>query len=178
MILANFLLEDDSDEEVFTSTVSSMQCVDREDCKKLGIIDDTSCEFTPWAKDRCPVTCGTCTTKEEPVSGQGCVDNDDCQELGIIDADACEFAPWASDRCPVTCGKCKKEEISGNDKASRDNNTESKAILLRQDQGSESSGCEDQPDCEELGIIDETSCEFTHWALERCPRTCNQCSIR
>ena len=36
------------------------ECVDNEDCKELGIIDIDSCDFAPWAPERCPVTCNTC----------------------------------------------------------------------------------------------------------------------
>ena len=41
-------------------TKSNQDCVDKEDCKELGIIDLDSCEFAPWASERCPVTCNSC----------------------------------------------------------------------------------------------------------------------
>ena len=36
--------------------------------------------------------------------------------------------------------------------------------------------CEDAPDCEENGIVDEISCDFTPWAYDRCPATCDVCT--
>ena len=105
--------------------------MDQSDCQELGIVDETACEFAPWAIERCPMTCGKCNqdptgggdykdyeeytssydynedeTRSDEASNKDCVDSEDCKELGILDLDSCEFAPWAPERCPVTCNTC------------------------------------------------------------------------
>ena len=35
-------------------------CQDAPDCSD-SIVDPVACDFTPWAKARCPVTCQVCT---------------------------------------------------------------------------------------------------------------------
>ena len=37
--------------------------------------------------------------------------------------------------------------------------------------------CVDAPDCAETGIIDPVACDFTPWAYDRCPATCEQCTL-
>ena len=39
------------------------ECEDASDCQENGIVDDISCDFAPWAIDKCPKTCGTCGLK-------------------------------------------------------------------------------------------------------------------
>ena len=36
------------------------ECEDSPDCAENGIVDIIGCDFTSWANDRCPMTCGTC----------------------------------------------------------------------------------------------------------------------
>ena len=36
------------------------ECVDSPDCEENGIVDIIGCDFTDWANDKCPKTCGTC----------------------------------------------------------------------------------------------------------------------
>lgn len=38
--------------------------------------------------------------------------------------------------------------------------------------------CEDSPKCQENGILHETSCEFTPWAIANCPKTCGTCGLK
>ena len=100
------------------------ECKDSSDCQELGIVDETACEFAPWAIERCPLTCGKCrqdvgqdndagnyenetVVSSDYQSENECLDSKDCKELGIVDLDSCEFAAWASERCPVTCNNCK-----------------------------------------------------------------------
>ena len=57
------------DDEGCTLPVTSMQqtngdsagsvCNDAPDCAE-SIVDPVACDFTPWARDRCPVTCKVC----------------------------------------------------------------------------------------------------------------------
>ena len=119
-------------------------------------------------------------TTTEVSQQQQCEDSKDCKELGIVDDGTCEFAPWAFERCPVTCGKCTKDVVVNEKTVTNDTNTETRAVQLRGDGEDETTreDCKDEPDCKSLGIIDEGSCEFAVWALERCPATCKQCTIR
>jgi len=119
-------------------------------------------------------------TTTEVSQQQQCEDSKDCKELGIVDDGTCEFAPWAFERCPVTCGKCTKDVVVNENTVTNDTNNETRAVQLRGDREDETTreDCKDEPDCESLGIIDQGSCEFAVWALERCPATCKQCSIR
>ena len=48
-----------------TKAEENDDCSDKKDCAELGIIDLNSCEFAPWANERCPLTCGTCTNKSK-----------------------------------------------------------------------------------------------------------------
>ena len=54
-----------------------MACVDNSDCQELGIVDETACEFTPWAKDRCPLTCGNCKQDMDDDSNNAYSDDED-----------------------------------------------------------------------------------------------------
>ena len=119
-------------------------------------------------------------TTTEVSQQQQCKDSKDCKELGIVDEGTCEFASWALERCPVTCGKCTKDVVVNENTVTNDANNETRAVQLRGDREDETTreDCKDEPDCESLGIIDEGACEFAVWALERCPATCKQCTIR
>ena len=205
-MLHNHILEDDYTQypdyeniEYLTHETPT-ECVDSEDCEELGILDVESCEFAAWANDRCPLTCGQCTTNETPKQ---CVDSEDCEELGIVDIDSCEFAPWANEKCPVTCDKCTTNEdeyfqYTDYESITTDNtptecvdSEDCKELGIVDEDSCEFASwandrcpvtcgkcideCKDQPDCEELGIIDSDSCEFAAWASDRCPVTCNAC---
>ena len=37
--------------------------------------------------------------------------------------------------------------------------------------------CEDAPDCQENGIVDDISCDFAAWANSKCPKTCGTCGV-
>ena len=110
------------------------KCENAPDCEENGITDEISCDFAPWAYDRCPVTCGTCElqarrdeeyqicpTKVTTSAAGGavprftqkakCEDSSDCEENGIVDEISCDFTPWAFDRCPATCGACQAEQV-------------------------------------------------------------------
>ena len=62
----------------------------------------------------------------------------------------------------------------GNDDAQ---NTDDYSYSDYESDGTEKSSakCEDNKDCEELGIIDKDACDFAPWAIERCPLTCGVC---
>ena len=62
----------------------------------------------------------------------------------------------------------------GNDDAQ---NTDDDYYSEYESDGTEKSSakCENNKDCEELGIIDKDACDFAPWAIERCPFTCGVC---
>ena len=43
-----------------SNSISQTTCIDAPDCAE-SIVDPVACDFTPWASDRCPVTCQVCT---------------------------------------------------------------------------------------------------------------------
>ena len=47
-------------EDLAPKSEATEECIDQKDCAELGIIDLDSCEFAPWANERCPLTCATC----------------------------------------------------------------------------------------------------------------------
>ena len=52
-------------DDFVTKSEENNNCADKEDCTELGIVDLNSCEFAPWANERCPLTCGACTNKSK-----------------------------------------------------------------------------------------------------------------
>ena len=57
------------------ASTRNAECEDSPDCAENGIVDIIGCDFTPWAIERCPKTCGTCglsTRSDEPESNEVC----------------------------------------------------------------------------------------------------------